>query len=359
VPVPRLRDVAELAGVHTATASRALNPATRSRVSEETAARVVEAAARLGYTVNPIARSLKTSRSNSIGVVIPDLTNPLFPPIMRGIDDVLGPLGYSVLLVNTDNDKEREAQQVASLRARQVEGLIVATALLDDSGLEKLASQHVPVVLVNRRTDSSALPSVAGDNADGVRLAIQHLVGLGHRHIACLAGPQSTWTGQIRLRAYRQALADHGLSYEEDLVVRTESFTEEQGRQGLLTLLQRKTRFTAVLAGNDLHALGCYDAFSERALACPGDLSLVGFNDMPMVDKLSPGLTTVHIPQYEIGAEAARLLLDRIRNEDAPAKSVYLPLELVVRESTAPPRSAVGQRRRPRGARPVSRSRAG
>jgi LacI family transcriptional regulator len=335
-----------MAGVHTATASRALNPATRSRVSDDTAARVVEAAARLGYTVNPIARSLKTSRSNAIGVVIPDLTNPLFPPIIRGIDDVLGPLGYSVLLVNTDNDKEREAQQVNSLRARQVEGLIVATALLDDPGLEKLASQHAPVVLVNRRTDSSTLPSVAGDNADGVRLAIQHLVALGHRRIACLAGPQTTWTGQIRFRAYRQALQDHGLPYDEDLVVRTESFSELHGGQGLTTLLERKARFTAVLAGNDLHALGCYDVFSERGITCPDEVSLVGFNDMPIVDKLSPGLTTVHIPQYEIGVEAARLLLDRIGDQDAPAKSVYLPLELVVRESTAPPASSASSHRR-------------
>lgn len=341
-----------MAGVHTATASRALNPATRSRVSEDTAARVFEAAARLGYTVNPIARSLKTSRSNSIGVVIPDLTNPLFPPIMRGIDDVLGSLGYSVLLVNTDNDKEREKQQVASLRARQVEGLIVATALLDDPGLEKLASQNVPVVLINRRTDSSSLPSVAGDNADGVRLAIQHLVALGHRRIACLAGPQATWTGQIRLRAYRQALQDHGLPYDENLVVHTDAFTELQGGRGLTQLLERKARFTAVLAGNDLHALGCYDVFRERGIACPAELSLVGFNDMPMVDKLSPGLTTVHIPQYEIGAEAARLLLDRIGNEDARVKTVYLPLELVVRESTAPPAAgALGQRGRSRSAR--------
>jgi LacI family transcriptional regulator len=361
VPSPRLRDVAEIAGVHTATASRALNPATRSRVSDDTAARVLQAAARLGYTINPIARSLKTSRSNAVGVVIPDLTNPLFPPIVRGIDDVLGPLGYSVLLVNTDNDKEREAQQVASLRARQVEGLIVATALLDDAGLEKLASQQAPVVLVNRRTESSTLPSVAGDNADGVRLAIQHLVALGHHHIACLAGPQATWTGQIRLRAYRQALQDHGLPYDDDLVVRTESFSELEGGRGLTALMERKARFTAVLAGNDLHALGCYDVFSERGIACPDEVSLVGFNDMPMVDKLSPGLTTVHIPQYEIGAEAARLLLDRIGNHDAPAKSVYLPLELVVRNSTAPPTSSVlGQRRRARGTRSVGpRSRVG
>lgn len=346
VTIPRLRDVAQLAGVHTATASRALNPATRGLVSEDTAAKVLDAAARLGYTANPIARSLKTNRSNSIGVVIPDLTNALFPPIMRGIDDVLGPLGYSVLLVNTDNDKQREAKQVASLRARQVEGLIVATALLDDPGLERLAAEHFPVVLINRRTDSSTLPSVTGDNAGGVYLAMRHLVGLGHQHIACLAGPQTTWTGQIRLRAYRQALQDLALPHDENLIVRTESFSESEGARGLARLLDAKAQFTAVLAGNDLHALGCYDVFRKRGLSCPDDISLVGFNDMPIVDKLSPALTTVHIPQYEIGAEAARLLLDRVNNVGAPVKTVHLSLNLVVRSSTAEPRASTGGRSR-------------
>lgn len=344
--IPRLRDVAQLAGVHTATASRALNPATRGLVSEDTAAKVLDAAARLGYTANPIARSLKTNRSNSIGVVIPDLTNALFPPIMRGIDDVLGPLGYSVLLVNTDNDKQREAKQVASLRARQVEGLIVATAQLNDPGLERLAAEHFPVVLINRRTDSSTLPSVTGDNADGVYRAMRHLAGLGHRHIACLAGPQTTWTGQIRLRAYRQALQDLALPHDENLIVRTESFSESEGARGLARLLDAKAQFTAVLAGNDLHALGCYDVFRKRGLNCPDDISLVGFNDMPIVDKLSPALTTVHIPQYEIGAEAARLLLDRVNNVGAPVKTVHLSLNLVVRSSTAEPRASTGGRSR-------------
>jgi LacI family transcriptional regulator len=344
-----LRDVAGLAGVHTATASRALNPATRGLVSEDTAARVIEAAAQLGYTVNPIARSLKTSRSNTVGVVIPDLTNPLFPPIMRGIDDVLEPLGYSVLLVNTDNDKDREAKQIASLRARQVEGLIVATALLRDPQLDRLAEEHIPLVLINRRMDSSTLPSVTGDEATGVHLAMRHLAALGHRHIGHLAGPQRTSTAQIRLRAYRQALQDLGLPYNEDLVVDTEAWTESQGAHGLSRLFERGVPFTAVLAGNDLHALGCYDLLRERGISCPDEVSIVGFNDMPIVDKLSPSLTTVRIPQYQVGAEAARLLLDRIRDDRAPAKSVLLPLELVVRDSTAsapaPSRSGAKRRR--------------
>jgi LacI family transcriptional regulator len=333
-----LQDVARLAGVHTATASRALNPATRGLVRSETAARVMEAAKRLGYVVNPIARSLKTSRSSSIGVVIPDLTNALFPPIMRGIDNVLEPLGYIALMVNTDNDKEREAKQVAALRARQVEGLIVGTALLNDPGLERLAGEGFPVVLINRRTESSILPTVAGDNAAGVSLAIDYLVGLGHRRIAFLAGPPTTWTGQIRLRAYRNALQDHKIPYDAALVAFTDQFIETEGARGTRELLDRNVPFTALLAGNDLHALGCYDVFAERGIRCPDDVSLIGFNDMPTVDKLSPALTTIHIPQYEVGREAARMLIERINAEsDAPAKSVLLPVELVVRGSAAAP----------------------
>ncbi|ABK52665.1 transcriptional regulator, LacI family [Acidothermus cellulolyticus 11B] len=345
--VPRLRDVARLAGVHAATASRALNPATRSMVSAETAQRVLEAAAQLGYVANPIARSLKTNRTNSIGVVIPDLTNLLFPPIVRGIDDVLSPLGYSLLLVNTDNDKEREAAHIASLRARQVDGLILATALLEDPLLQRLGEQRVPLVLINRRMNTPGFPSVTGDDAGGVYLAVHHLVTLGHRRIAHLAGPQHTSTGQFRLRAYRQALQDLGLPHDDDLVAHCSAWTEAEGARGLAELLDRGVEFTAVLAGNDLLALGCYDLMRERGIHCPDELSIVGFNDMPIVDKLQPALTTVRIPHYRVGSEAAHMLLERLHKPDTPAKSILLPLELVVRGSTAPPASS----RRPGGAR--------
>jgi LacI family transcriptional regulator len=347
VSVPRLRDVAELAGVHPATASRALNPATRGLVNDETANRVAKAAAKLGYTPNPIARSLKTSRSGSIGVVIPDLTNPLFPPIVRGIDDALAAGGYNALLVNTDNDSEREAAQVASLRARQVEGLIIGTARLDDPLLRRLADEGCPMVLINRRVDSPSLPSVTGDDASGVHLALRHLAALGHRRVAHLAGPQWTSTGQERLRAYRQGVAELGLVDDPDLVVVCGGWTETSGATGLAELLDRGTGCTAVLAGNDLLALGCYDVVRERDIACPDELSIVGFNDMPIVDKLRPSLTTVHIPHYQVGTEAGRLLLERLADPGAPVKSVLLPVQLVVRDSTAapPPRSRGGRGR--------------
>jgi LacI family transcriptional regulator len=336
---PTLRDVADSAGVHPATASRALNPETRRLVNTDTAERVIRAAASLGYRPNPIARSLKTSRSTSVGLVIPDLTNPLFPPIVRGIEDVLGPAGYNAWIVNTDNDPDRERAQIESLRFRQVEGLIVATARLEHPFLEGLAADGLPLVLVNRRTARGDIPSVTADDAAGVALAMRHLVDLGHRRIAHLAGPQDTSTGRTRASTFRQALADHNLPDEPRLRVECASWTEAAGAQGLRQLLDAGADCTAILAGNDLIALGCYDGLAERGARCPDDISIVGFNDMPYADKLNPPLTTVRIPHYAIGVEGAQLLLDRLRGPHRHTRSVLLPLTLVVRGSTAPART--------------------
>ncbi|HEY9475895.1 MAG TPA: LacI family DNA-binding transcriptional regulator [Mycobacteriales bacterium] len=334
---PTLRDVAERAGVHPATASRALNPHTRELVNDETAKRVIRAARSLGYRPNPIARSLKTSRSASIGVVIPDLTNPLFPPIVRGVEDELGPAGYNAWIVNTDNDPEREGAQVESLRSRQVEGLIVAAARRSHPLLEDFAAEGMPMVLVNRRLDRTDVPAVTADDATGVAVAVRHLVELGHRRIAHLAGPQDTSTGLVRLRAYHQALRDHGLPDDPGLVATCDSWTLAEGARALALLLDRGARFTAVLAGNDLLALGCYDALEERGLSCPEAVSVVGFNDIPFVDRVRPPLTTVRIPHYQIGVEAARMLLEALRDPDRHPRSVLLPVSLVVRQSTAAP----------------------
>ena len=338
VQTPTLRDVGEAAGVHAATASRALNPKTRRLVNAETVRRVLRAAESLGYQPNPIARSLKTSKSQTVGLVLPDLTNPLFPPIVRGIEDVLGPAGYSALIVNTDNDAKREQAQITSLRSRQVEGLIVATARLDHPLLRHLHAQGVKMVLVNRRADDLEVPSITPDDASGVALAVKHLVDLGHTRIVHLAGPQTTSTGVIRSRAFQSAVRQHGLADEPELVVSCEYWTEDEGARALRAMLDAGTEFSAVVAGNDLIALGCYDVFAERGISCPDDISVVGFNDMPFLDKLRPPLTTVGVPHHQIGVEAARMLLELIEEENRPSRSVLLPLTLVVRGSTAPPR---------------------
>jgi LacI family transcriptional regulator len=334
---PTLRDVAQRAGVHPATASRALNPQTRSLVNEATASRVLKVAESLGYRPNPIARSLKTARSGTVGLVIPDLTNPLFPPIVRGIEDVLGPAGYNAWIVNTDNDPDREQSQVDALRSRHVEGLIVATARLQHPLLERLHSDGVRMVLINRRLASGEIPSVTADDARGIATSVEHVVSLGHRRIAHLAGPQNASTGLVRQQAFRQAVRDQGLPEDPDLIAFCDSWTEVEGARGLRSLLDAGSDFTAVVAGNDLLALGCYDVFAERSIDCPQDLSVVGFNDMPIIDKLRPPLTSVRVPHYEVGAEAARMLLEGLADPQRHPRSVLLPLTLAVRQSTAPP----------------------
>lgn len=344
--VATLRDVAAAVGVHPATVSRALNPGTASLVNAATAQRIRRMARKLGYVPNPVARSLKTNRSSSVGVLIPDLTNPLFPPIVRGIEDVLAEAGYNALIANTDGDTGKELQQSSAMRSRQVEGFIVATGLLHHPLLEQLAAEHFPLVLVNRSVENLQTSTVTGDDASGISLAVKHLAELGHRCIAHLAGPQTTSPGVVRLRAFRSALSEFRLDFDADLVVECDDFREQDGAAGLRGLLDGRVDFTAVIAANDLLALGCYDVLAERGIACPTDLSVVGFNDMPFIDKLSPPLTTVHVPHYQIGAEAARLLLDKLGGSGAD-KSVLMPLSLTVRGSTAPPRTGVARGRRP------------
>ncbi len=334
-PRPTLRDVATAAGVHPATASRALNEATRSLVRPATVERVREVATALGYQVNPIARSLKTSRSETVGVLVPDLTNPLFPPIVRGIEDALGASGYTVLTANTDNDPARAASNFAAMQARQVDGFIVATARLDDPLMHEAAQRGVPMVLVNRLTEHLDVSAVAGDDATGIARTVDHLVGLGHRDIAHVAGPLNVSTGSVRLRAFRTAMQQHGLP--DDRVVVAEAYSDAAGHAATLELLDGQAP-TAIVAGNDLLAIGSYDALEERGLSCPEDVSVVGFNDMPFISRLRPPLTSVRVPQYDLGVESARLLLDVLSGRTATPRMVLLPVQLIVRGSTAPPR---------------------
>jgi LacI family transcriptional regulator len=327
--------VAAAAGVHPATASRALNPATRSLVNEATAQRVVEAASRLGYRPNPIARGLKTSRSFTIGVVVPDLRNPLFPPIARGIEDRLEPAGYTSLIANTDNEPERERLSFDALSARQVDGFITATARREHPLLREVGAGR-PLVLVNRTSDDDGFPSAVPDDHDGMRRAVEHLAALGHRAIAHAAGPFELSTGVHRHEGYVRSMESAGLEVDPELVMTGARFSEDEGARICRELLARGRRFTAVLAANDLMALGCIDALREAGLDCPRDVSVVGFNDMDWSSRFAPPLTTVRLPHHRLGVEAAGLLLERLADPGAPVRHVVLPIELVVRGSTAP-----------------------
>jgi LacI family transcriptional regulator len=327
--------VARLAGVHPGTVSRALNPATEALVNQETVRRVRDAATELGYRPNPMARGLKTNRTYTVGVLIPDIQNPLFPPIIRGIDDRLGSAGYTPLIANTDNDPQRERNDFEAMRTRQVDGFITATARRDHELLDEIAGLDTPLVLVNRRVEDGTLSSATADDREGTRLAVEHLIALGHRHIAEVGGPQNVSTGHQRHEGFLAALAEHGL--EAAAIGFGAAFTEAEGARVCAQVIEAGAHLTAIVAGNDLMALGCYDVLAERGLECPGRISVVGFNDMPFAGHFDPPLTTVRIPHYEIGTAAAELLLERLAEPAAPARHVVLEPELVVRRSTAAP----------------------
>lgn len=330
-----LRDVAAAANVHPSTASRALNPDTRSRVNAATVARVLAAARKVGYEPNSLARGLRTNRTKTVGMLIPDLTNPLFPPIVKGIEDRLRQAGYTLVLANTEYDMEREVAAARGMVARQVDGLLLATARRTYPLVDALLEAGVRVVLVNRTMEHAPVSAVTGDEDVGIRLAVAHLASLGHREIAFVGGDADASTGLGRYQAFVASLRELGLPLDDDLVAHADRFHEEPGAAAFAELLDRGKRFTAVVAANDRLALGCYDVVRERGLRIPEDVSVVGYNDILFADKFAPPLTTVRIPHYQIGVKAAELLLDALAGGDAVPMTVKLTPSLVVRSSTA------------------------
>jgi LacI family transcriptional regulator len=331
---PTLRDVAEKANVHTSTVSRALNERTQGMINPITVKRVRAAADALGYQPNSLARGLKTRRTLTVGMLIPDLTNPLFPPIVRGIEDRFRSSGYTLLLANTDQDTSREQQIIGVMQARHVDGIIVATARRKHPILEKLQQEGMPLVLVNRVADLPVVSSVTADDHSGVGQAMRHLMSLGHRRIAHVAGSSTTTTGVNRASAYRHWLEAAGITYDEKLVTVADWFTEADGATACQELLDRGVDFTAILAANDLVALGCYQVLRSVGRRVPEDVSVVGYNDIPFTHAFAPPLTSVRVPLYELGQKTADLMLEHIEDEAAVHTSVRLMPRLVVRAST-------------------------
>lgn len=338
---PTMADVARRAGVDVSTVSRALNERTARVLRPETVERVVRAATALGYRPNVLARGLRTQRSLTIGMVLPDLTNPFFPPIVRGAEAVLDAAGYTLILASTDHDPDRERRVLHSLLGRQVDGLLLAASRLDEPPGELSAPvpEGMPVVLLNR-TGPPDMPTVVADDAGGVAAVVAHLRRLGHEQVGSVAGPQHTSTGRARLQGFREACEAAG-SWHPGLVECAEVYWVEAGHRACARLLERLPDLTAVFAANDLLAVGCLRALRERGAAVPADVSVVGFNDMMLVDLIEPALTTVHVPQHEIGRQAALMMLRRLAGDPAAADAggsprMVLPATLVVRRSTGP-----------------------
>jgi LacI family transcriptional regulator len=337
-----LQDVAQEAGVHASTASRALNPSTRSSVSEATVIRVRKAADRLAYTPHALARGLRTNRTMTVGIIVPDLENPMFPPMVRGVEAELDPAGYSLLIGNTDNDETRLRSSIDALLAQQVDGLILATALVEDGLVADVIERGVPLVLLNRHTQTSNAHAIVGADVLGIELAVAHLVSMGHRVIGHVAGPSTLSTGRNRATAFLDALAAAGIDPNRGHIQEADSFTIQPGESACRELITQHPEITAIVAANDLLALGCYGALKTAGFRIPDDISVTGYNDMPYVDLLDPPLTTVCVPYREMGRIGGRTLLDLMSlppGAAPPPETVRLTPSLSARASTAPPRS--------------------
>lgn len=329
-----IKEVAKEAGVSPATVSRALGG--YGYVKESTRRRIEEAARRLGYRPNAVARSMVKGSTQTIGLIISDIANPFFPQVVRGIEDVANRLGYTVILCNSDEDSQKERNYIDVLVSRRVDGLIVTSTAENASHLGTLKERQLPVVLLDRPLYHGDLDVVTVDNAEGARTAIRHLVDLGHRRIGIISGPRRVATMAERVRGYKEALAECGIPLDPELIYFGD-LRESGGYEGLRHLMGLADPPTAVFTTDNRTTTGALTAAWEIGIRIPDELSLVAFDDMPWMRLLTPPITVVQQPTYELGSKAASLLFERIGTPDLPQQVVQLHCKLIERSSCARP----------------------
>jgi LacI family transcriptional regulator len=336
-----INDVAKLAGVSAMTVSRVINNS--GYISRETRSRVEAAIAELAYVPNAVGRQLRSKRTKMLALVLSDIMNPFFTTIARGVEDVARAQGFSVMFCNTDESEAEEAKYLLMLVQRQVDGVLLVPASTSGRSLRLLSSQHMPVVVLDRRVQSRHIDSVRSDSEAGAYTLTEHLIGLGHRRIAVLTGRRSVSTSIDRVAGYCRAMLDAGLELDDGLVRYGEynygEYNQVDGNRMALEVLAADPRPTAIFAANNFIAFGAMRSLREAGLRVPEDVSIVAFDDLPVAWLSDPFMTVVDQPAYEIGRRGAELLLARLDGTiSGPGRDVVLPSELRIRRSSAPPR---------------------
>jgi LacI family transcriptional regulator len=318
------------------TVSRVINGS--GYTSPESRARVNSAIAELGYIPNALARQLRSSRTKTLALVLTDIANPFFTTIARGVEDAARAQGYAVMFCNTDESVDEELEYVRVLIQRRVDGVLLVPATDSSRSLDLLRQHNLPVVILDRRLRAGGVDDVRTDSEGGAYLAVRHLLELGHRRIAVLAGPDSVSTSADRVDGYRRAMLEAGVDPETQQII-FGAYTEASGYEMTGLMLADPERPTAIFAGNNFIAFGAMQRLHEAGLEIPHDMSIVVFDDLPQGWVL-PFLTVISQPAYEIGKQAAELMLERLAG-DTPAapRTILLPSNLIVRRSSAPPRS--------------------
>ena len=338
-----IKDIARLAGVSVATVARALKD--RPDINPTTKKKVLELAKQYNYQPNMLARSLVTSKTFTVGIIVPDLTNPFFPALIKGIEATLWDAGYSVILADTDFDAEKEVKTVNEFLGRRVDGLIMSPIETQDyrGWIEAIKAANLPFVSLTKLRDHDADTVVAADRY-GARMAVDHLLDLGRSHILYLGSAASHWANEERVSGYREALRNAGVPTEMELIRSISTGTMENAAREMKDLLSRDLRFDAVLAFDDIMAIGVKRALNEGGKKIPDDVALVGFDNIELSTLPEISLTTVDIPKYELGKVSAQLAIERIDEATAtdedeiqrpgPYKEIVLNPTLVKRAST-------------------------
>ncbi|NLG84271.1 MAG: LacI family transcriptional regulator [Firmicutes bacterium] len=347
MPRPTSKDVARRAGVSRTTVSLVLNNVPNARVSEETRQRILKAARELDYRPNELARGLKTNRSKMLALLIPSITNPFYAHVAQGVEDVAHHYGYTVFLCNTYRDDERVEKYIRTLLQRQVDGVIMLGIVGRLELIERLVEEGIPVVVFDREVLHPQVDRILVNHFYGGWLAADHLLGLGHRRIVFISSPLRNAARRDRVDGFRAAFAERGLVFPEENLLTgppepnmgDEDYELQNGYRLTKEVLVRFPEVTAIACLNDMSAIGTLQALEEAGICVPEEISVIGYDDIPVAKIVRSGLTTIGHPQYERGKAAAQVLIQKLRGErENQAPPLFTPW-LVVRRTTASPRS--------------------
>lgn len=326
-----IRDVARRAGVSTVTVSRVINDS--GLVSDDTRQKVQNAIEELGYVPNLMAQGLRSQRTDTLALVITDVTNPFWTTVARGVEDKAIENGFSVILCNTDEDAEKQENYIGILVRKRVDGVVIAPVNRDISALSAFSRHGIPYVVIDARIEGVDADLVVGDSVGGAYGLVSHLIDLGHRRIAVIAGPEQAPTAQDRLSGYVKALRESNIPVDADLI-RHGNFDQDAGYELTLELLQLAQRPTALFAGNNVIGLGALIALREQGVRVPEDVALVVFDDLPLVSVVYPFLTVADQQPYEMGVIATELLLERLAGKRQERREITLETKLILRQSS-------------------------
>lgn len=327
-----IREVARKAGVSVATVSRVLNHP--ERVSPKTREQIDQVMRELNFSPNVFARSLNLKRSNSIALVIPDIVNPQYMELARGVEQETHEKGYNLLLCNTEKNREKEQSYIRMLIEKKIDGIILAFTLLRKEDFESIGQKGIPLVLSGRNVIDKSISSVYSDFCEGAQLAVAHLINLGFKRIAYIGGNVNQLENREKARGYSNALVEAGLKIRNDLIFPGHDDIES-GYLAALKLLECNPLPDALFVANDLMAIGALDALKNRGIKVPGDISVIGYDNIQMAALVEPKLTTVSWPVHKMGLISARILIEEVESEPEQVKTqnVFLNPRLKIRKS--------------------------